>query len=432
MGLIIGDEGYGETSVVAVKLGSETVNKIYCGSNLVWNTGGGSGNTIQTQGSAIYGEASGDNWGEPVTISSNGTRIAAGAFLNDGASGTDGGHVRAYRWTGTQWGQLGSDIEGLGYSSSPPQAAEAFSKVAMSGDGTRMVIGSHDQEFVKVFEYDTSSQDWVQLGSTIAVSEDSFGQNVAIDSDGDTIVIASPNADTTSTNVGRVRVYQYSSSTWSQVGSTITGAGVMYKLGRAVAITADGSTIAIGADGSSTAGSLVSVYENNSGTWSQVGSDIVGDFGDEFGQAVDISDSGTRVVIGASLNDDAGTNNGQTQVYDYSSGSWSQVGSDINGTSGASAGYSVSITGDGTQIAVGSPLSNSGNGCTKIYELSGSTWSQIGSDIVGSAQSGRSVALSDSNSKIVVGAIGETDPSNFDGTQHGAVRVYDYSNALGS
>lgn len=410
----------GLTNISTIKLGSADVTSAYLGSTQVF---GGAG--WEQQGVTIFGEASGDNWGLPVTISANGTRIAAGAFFNDGASGDGGGHVRAYAWTGTQWGQLGSDIDGLGYTNSPTQAAEAFFKVAMSGDGSRLVIGSHSEEFVKVFEYDTSSQDWVQLGSTISESDEGFGQAVAIDSDGDTIVIGAPNADTTSTNVGTVRVYQYSSSTWSQVGSTITGSGLSYNLGRAVAITADGSTIAIGTDGNAD-GSRVSIYENNSGTWSQVGSDIVGDFGDLFGHAVDIADNGTRVVIGAYLNDDAGTNNGQAQVYDFASGSWSQVGSDINGTSGAYAGYSVSITGDGTQIAVGSPLSHSGNGCTKVYELSGSTWSQVGSDIVSGGQGGRSVALSDSNGKIVVGAINHDDPLQ-SGTNHGSVTVYEYS-----
>lgn len=412
----------GSTSISTIKLGSTDVTSAYLGSTLVF-----SGDRWEIQGSAIFGEASGDNWGEPVSISSNGTRIAAGAFLNDGASGTGGGHVRAYAWTGTQWAQLGSDIDGLGYTSSPSQAAEHFSNVAMSGDGTRVVIGSHSGEFVKVFEYDTSSQDWVQLGSTISESDEGFGQAVAIDSDGDTIVIGAP---LSLTDRGTVRVYQYSSSTWSQVGTTINGAGLSYNLGRAVAITADGSTIAIGADGSSNDGSRVSIYENNSGTWSQVGSDIVGDFGDQFGHAIDIADNGARVVIGAYLNDDAGINNGQTQVYDFASGSWSQVGSDINGTLGSYSGYSVSITGDGTQIAVGATSSHSGNGCTKVFELSGSTWSQVGSDIVSGGQGGRGVALSDSNGKIVVGATTEEDPSQ-SGTQHGSVTVYEYSSTGG-
>ena len=415
----------GSTNISTIKLGSTNVTSAYLGSTLVFSSAGS-----QQQGATIFGEASGDNWGEPVSISSNGSRIAAGAFLNDGASGEQGGHVRAYYWTGTQWAQLGSDIDGLGYTNSPPQASQNFCHVAISGDGSRLVVGSHAQEFVKVFEYDTSAQDWVQLGSTISViAEANFGRAVAIDSDGDTIVIGADGADVP-TNNGTVRVYEYSSGTWSQVGSTITGFN-NHGIGRAVTITPDGATIAFGSSGTNNIDSHVAVYENNSGTWSQVGSNIVGNFYDFFGQAVDISDSGTRVVIGAYLNDDAGTNNGQTQVYDFASGSWSQVGSDINGTSGAHAGYSVSITGDGTQIAVGAPLSHSGNGCTKVYELSSSTWSQVGSDIVSGGQGGRGVALSDSNNKIIVGATTETNPSQFDGTQHGAVRVYDYSSSGG-
>lgn len=69
MGLIIGDEGYGETSVVAVKLGSETVNKIYCGSNLVWNTGGGSGGGSGLGQLTDISRASGGSY--PIEGSSN-------------------------------------------------------------------------------------------------------------------------------------------------------------------------------------------------------------------------------------------------------------------------------------------------------------------------------------------------------------------------
>tara|TARA_Y100000401_G_scaffold112632_1_gene112313 strand:+ start:10976 stop:11095 length:120 start_codon:yes stop_codon:yes gene_type:complete len=38
MALIVGQEGYGETSVAAVKLGSTTVTKVYLGTTLVYTT----------------------------------------------------------------------------------------------------------------------------------------------------------------------------------------------------------------------------------------------------------------------------------------------------------------------------------------------------------------------------------------------------------
>ena len=53
-----------------------------------------SSNAQWTQvGQDIDGEAAGDRSGQSVSISSDGTRVAIGAFKNDGG-GIDAGHVR--------------------------------------------------------------------------------------------------------------------------------------------------------------------------------------------------------------------------------------------------------------------------------------------------------------------------------------------------
>ena len=44
-----------------------------------------------------------------------------------------------------------------------------------------------------------------------------------------------------------------------------------------------------------------------------------------------MSSDGSRIAIGARYNDGNGNNSGHVRVYDYSNGSWSQVGSDIDG-----------------------------------------------------------------------------------------------------
>ena len=43
--------------------------------------------------------------------SSDGSHVAIGAYLNDG-NGSDSGHVRIYSWDGTNWAQVGNDIDG--------------------------------------------------------------------------------------------------------------------------------------------------------------------------------------------------------------------------------------------------------------------------------------------------------------------------------
>ena len=85
-------------------------------------------------GSDIDGEAAGDLSGESVSLSSDGSVLAIGAFRNDG-NGNDAGHVRVFAWNGTTWLQRGSDIDG-----------EAFMdysgvSVSLSSDGSVLAIG---------------------------------------------------------------------------------------------------------------------------------------------------------------------------------------------------------------------------------------------------------------------------------------------------
>ena len=48
-------------------------------------------------------------------------------------------------------------------------------------------------------------------------------------------------------NAGHVRVYEYSASSWSQLGSDIDGEAATDYSGRSVSLSADGTRVAIGA-----------------------------------------------------------------------------------------------------------------------------------------------------------------------------------------
>ena len=87
-------------------------------------------------GSDIDGDAAGDWSGNSVSLSADGTIVAIGAFLNDGVNGTDSGHVRIFKWNGSAWNQVGSDIDG--------DAAGDWSgnSVSLSADGTIVAIGA--------------------------------------------------------------------------------------------------------------------------------------------------------------------------------------------------------------------------------------------------------------------------------------------------
>jgi hypothetical protein len=107
--------------------------------------------------------------------------------------------------------------------------------------------------------------------------------------------------------------------TWTQVGSDIDGEAAGDECGYSVSLSSDGSTVAIGArynDGNGSYSGHVRVYKNISGTWTQQGSDIIGEgFLDNSGTSVSLSSDGSTVAIGALYNNGNGTNAGHVRVY---------------------------------------------------------------------------------------------------------------------
>ena len=73
--------------------------------------------------------------------------------------------------------------------------------------------------------------------------------------------------------------------------------------------------------------------------------------GDEYGRAVSLSADGTIVAIGSDLNNGGGTIAGHVRVHQYSNGSWAQLGGDIDGESAFDqSGYAVSLSDNGLTL----------------------------------------------------------------------------------
>ena len=98
--------------------------------------------------------------------------------------------------------------------------------------------------------------------------------------------------------------------------------------------------------------------------------------GSDFGNSVSLSDNGDVLAVGARCNAENGAiDSGRTSVFQFNSVSsfWKQVGQSIDGEAGGDAsGYSVSLSGDATVVAVGAPLNDSGGrndaGHVRVYE----------------------------------------------------------------
>lgn len=222
-----------------------------------------------------------------------------------------------------------------------------------------------------------------QIGSNIdgQLAGDKSGHSVSISGDGTVLAVAAPGHGYVGNQKGRVKVYQYSSGIWSQLGADIVGEAINDASGHSISLSGDGTVLAIGAPGNDDSGNQIGhvrVYEYNSGTWSQLGSDIIGEAaGDISGFAVSLSGDGAVLAIGAAGNDDSGIIAGHTRIYKYHSGAWSQIGVDIDGDAqGDQSGGSVSLSHDGTVVAIGAARNDeNGNqaGRVKVYDLTHTT-----------------------------------------------------------
>ena len=161
--------------------------------------------------------------------------------------------------------------------------------------------------------------------------------------------------------------------------------------------------------------------------FTQIGSDIDGEAAlDRSGYSVSLSSDGTIVAIGAYANDDGGTDAGHVRVYAWNGSAWVKRGNDIDGKAAYdNSGYSVSLSSDGTIVAIGAYGNGTDAGHVRVYTWNGSAWVKRGSDIDGEAAddlSGISVSLSSDGTVVAIGAY-ENDGN---GSNAGHVRVYEF------
>ena len=289
---------------------------------------------------------------------------------------------------------------------------------------------------------------WSQLGSNIIgeASNDYAGSSVSSNSDGTIIAIGARYNDGNNGetgNSGHVRVYEYSSSTWSQKGSDIDINVSNEQLGTSVRLNDDG-TILIASSFEGTGGS-VRVYEWSGSAWAQKGNTISGSTGDYFcwNKNIDINGDGDVLVIGSQTYN---SNKGRVLIYEWDAtadsgnGDWVQKGSDINGsTSGDRMGSTARISRDGTTIIAGGYYHSSNSptvqydGLVRIYEWSGSAWVQKGSDFVGSNgydELGRSLDINNDGTIIAMGA--SQQGYGYTGNVGGYVNLYQWNSSTTS
>src|SRR6056300_263049 len=351
-----------------------------------------------------------------------------------------------------------SSSEQLGWSDNEGGGTICFNK-----DGTKLALSSYTAK--KVYVYTLTNGTYVlDSGMPLTSSNHLFGYAVSLNDDG--TILATNHFGGSNQQTGDTYVYQYSGGQWSLRatfggGLYYTKASVLDGVGNRVLASAGGtntmkiydwngttyaetysfsgsSEFAAGMDMtrdglivggiSKTTSDIVKVWQYSNGSWSQMGSDVsVGDMLPFFRLN---RVGGTRFVTSNPDDDTAGTNYGILKVYDYANGSWTNTKTFYGDSTGTYLGWPIDISDDGTVIIAGGKLDDTkGTDAGMFYEfkeINGVWETKKFYDNVAGIQFGSGVAM---NSTANVYAIGAGYDDTFENNA-GKVVIYKSENVF--
>ncbi len=270
---------------------------------------------------------------------------------------------------------------------------------------------------------------------------DNFGHAIAVSDDGNTIAVgawledgdpAGGEMDDTLLDSGAVYVFTRVAGVWQgPVYIKASNADSNDQFGYSVALSSDGSTLAVGARNEASAsvadpfnnlasgsGAVYVFVRAGTGNWTEQGyikaTNV--EAGDNFGQAVSLSDNGNILAVGAPGEDnDANivTNAGAVYTFTRSASLWTQQSTLTASSAAAGDGFgnAISLNATGSVLAIGASLAddapNVNNGTVYIFTFV-ANWSETGQLIASNAGTndnfGTSLALSVDGNTLVVGA----------------------------
>ncbi len=315
--------------------------------------------------------------------------------------------------------------------SSDKSASDLFSKsVCISSDGTRVIIGAQaaDPDTITnsgaVYIFLRTGTSWTQEARLIAddkSAQDNFGASVSINENGSRVMVGAPANDPLGVgNAGAAYVFTRINTTWSQEAKlTATDKATGDSFGESVCLTSDASRAVIGAHRATadtiTQSGAAYVFLRSGTSWAQEVKISASDkaSGDGFGNAVAISNDGTRIAVGAEEADvNSFVNAGAAYIFFRTGTTWTQEAK-LTATVSITfhgIGASVSMTGDGTRVVLGAVYSGSGTAVSASYVFlrNGTSWSQESklqsNDIAAGDRFGYSVSISNNGTSIVIGS----------------------------
>jgi len=369
-----------------------------------------------------------DTFGASVALSSDGATLVVGATgeasnatsiggnqADDSAPNT--GAVYVFRRTVTTWAQ-----EAYVKASNSAGNDSFGGALALSADGSRLAVGApledSDANGVGGSQADDSAADagavyvflrtgttWAQeayVKATNSETQDYFGDQIALSSDGALLAVGARYEGSNATGVGgdqsnnaapyagAVYLYRRSGTAWApEAYVKASNPNANDYFGCSVALSPDGSTLAVGAwaedsaatgvGGSQSDNSLLTagaayVFRRIAGVWAQeayIKASNTEEF-ENFGWSVALSVDGNMLAVGARIEDSnaVGVGGDQTDnsaisagavyVFRRTAGVWSQEAYvKSSNTDASDLNNSVQLSSDGVTLAFGAPLEDS-------------------------------------------------------------------------
>lgn len=263
-----------------------------------------------------------------------------------------------------------------------------------------------------------------------------FGHCVTSDLNGLRVAVGSPNKAGTYANQGAVYIFLRTGVTWALEQKIVAGdvANTNEQFGFSVDMSRDGLRLAVGSNQKTVTqpnAGAVYVFKRTGTVWAQEGKLTASDFNANayLGQSVCFNGTGTKLVAGAyGANVPGVSNNGTAYVYSLVGSTWVQEAKLLPSAAYAvdKTGWSVSMSYDGTRIALGSPYKTIGssNGAAYVFALQYGNWVEeallIPDQIQSGSYFGYDVFLSDDASRLVVSSYNKTENA----AGQGAVYVF--------
>ncbi len=362
-------------------------------------------------GQDLDGKAIGLKAGMNCAISQNGNRLVYSEPFSSGPNTNDGA-LLAFEWDAAlnNWVPLGDTVYGAGYL----YKLGSFS-VAISGDGRSIAggtpfTGNLHRGIVQTYRLNSSGI-WDTLGGFLlgANNNDQIGLSIAFNYNGNIIAVSADNTNWGNQS-GYVKIFELDSvsNVWVQVGMTLQGLSSFEKFGNQIDLNDEGNVLVVGSPykGPNQQGAVQVFKRDSVNNWVQQGSTITRGLGYiQFGNAVSMNKAGNMFVVGSW----GGANGHKAYVYKWNNATsnWAQVGPIINPPLSATNQwcYDVEMDSSGYIIAISSIFADE----VRIYQFNNGTgtWNLVASNIKGRVSGddfGMCIDLSGDGQRLIVGA----------------------------